>query len=184
MLEFVNIPMYNTTMKKLIISGIMLACGLSVSASPFDYRYSSHWKYVYHPHNESSYQHAWCSAHNGIEEYENTDKTRVDCLTDTYAVEFDFANKYYEAIGQALHYGIMTGKKPKVVLILDSKYFNQQMRYYERIKRIGEVYKIDVEYVSDDILNLDKDNKCSYADCKCQRTNKTGNSSKIRNIGG
>jgi len=72
--------------------------------------------YVKHQHSESSYQHAWCSTHNGIEEYENINKTRVDCLTETNAVEFDFANKWAESIGQALHYQAMTGKRAKVVL--------------------------------------------------------------------
>lgn len=156
----------------LIIVTIFLICGLSANASPFDYRYYNHWKAVYHPHSESSYQHVWCSAHNGIEEYENPDKTRVDCLTDTHAVEFDFANKYYEGIGQALHYSVMTGKKPMVVLILDSKYLKEQMIYFERIKKIGEVFNIDVEYVSDEILNLDENNKCPYLDCKCNRVKK------------
>ena len=31
--------------------------------------------------------------YNGIEEYELPDKTKVDLLTDKYAIEFDFANK-------------------------------------------------------------------------------------------
>ena len=70
-----------------------------------------------HEHNEASYQHAWCKLYNGIEEYENKDFTRVDCLTKTNAVEFDFANKWAESIGQALHYEYMTGKKGMVVLI-------------------------------------------------------------------
>ena len=116
---------------------------------PFDTKYYNHWKAVYHPHSESSYQHAYCSAHNGIAEYELSDKTRIDCLTDTYAIEFDFANKWAESIGQALHYSLISGKKPKVVLILDSKYKQQQMIYYERVKKLGQIYNIDVEYVSD-----------------------------------
>ena len=132
------------------------------SDTSFDYKYYKHWKAVYHPHNESSYQHAYCSTHKGIEEYELPDKTRVDCLTDEYAIEFDFANKYYEAIGQALHYAILTGKKPKVVLILDKKYKNKQMIYFERVKEIGKIYNIDVEYISDEILNLDEKKKCLY----------------------
>ena len=32
----------------------------------------------FHLHNEYSYQHEWCSAHNGIEEFENRYKTRVN----------------------------------------------------------------------------------------------------------
>ena len=67
----------------------------SINASlAFEYGYTSdNYKYIKHNHNEASYQHAWCSAHNGIEEYQNKDFTRVDCLTDTHAIEFDFANK-------------------------------------------------------------------------------------------
>ena len=79
------------------------------NASAFEYGYTSDgFKYVIHKHNESSYQHAWCSIHNGIEEYKNSDFTRVDCLTDTHAIEFDFADKWAESIGQALHYSFMT----------------------------------------------------------------------------
>lgn len=38
--------------------------------SGLEYGYASNsFKYVIHKHNESSYQHAWCSAHNGIEEF-------------------------------------------------------------------------------------------------------------------
>lgn len=72
-------------------------------------------------------------AHNGIEEFENKDYTRVDCLTDKYAVEFDFANKWAESIGQALHYQRMTGKKAKVVLILEDP--KKEMVYYHRVKK-------------------------------------------------
>ena len=145
---------------------------LPVGAYPFDTKYYNHWKAVYHPHNELSYQHAYCSMHNGIEEYELSDKTRVDCLTDTYAIEFDFSNKAYEAVGQSLHYALMTGKKPKIVLILDSKYKQQQMVYVERIKKIGQTYGIEVEYVSDEILNIDNKGKCQYKDCSCKRKSK------------
>ena len=43
-------------------------------------------------HKEANYQNYWCKYHNGIIEYRNNDYTRVDCLTETNAVEFDFAN--------------------------------------------------------------------------------------------
>ncbi len=103
-----------------------------------------------HRHNEASYQNAWCKAHKGIIEYENGDMTRVDCLTDTHAVEFDFSEKWAESIGQALHYGLMTGKKPMVVLILENP--KAQIKYYYRVKRIADIYDLDVEFVTDDIL--------------------------------
>ena len=72
------------------------------------------YKYVKRKYKESVYQNAWCSANSGVTEFENKDFTRVDCLTDTHAVEFDFANKWAEGIGQALHYQKMTNKTGKV----------------------------------------------------------------------
>ena len=158
-------------MKKFVILFFLIFISIPVHAKNFEYKYGR-CKYVYHPHNESSYQHSYCAIHNGIEEYELSDKTRVDCLTEKYAIEFDFANKKYESVGQALWYGINTGKTPKVVLILDSKYKKEQMRYFDRIKKIGEVYNFEVEYITDDILSLDKNGKCPYTDCKCNKNKK------------
>ena len=127
-------------------------------------------KYVKHAHSESAYQHAYCSAHNGIEEYENKDKTRVDCLTSCNAIEFDFSNKWAESVGQALHYQFMTGKKAKVVLILENP--KQEMVYYNRVKNLGKIYNFDVEYITPDILKIDKTGKCPYLDCKCNNKTK------------
>lgn len=67
---------------------------------------------------EKDYQLPWCSVNGGQAEYELPDKTRVDCLTPEYAVEFDYAHKWAESIGQSLYYSAMTGKKPAVVIIL------------------------------------------------------------------
>lgn len=143
---------------------IILITFFTISHSyAFEYGYTSNnFKYVKHQHNESAYQHAWCSAHNGIEEYENKDKTRVDCLTAYHAVEFDFANKWAESIGQALHYQLMTGKKTMVVLILEKP--TKEMLYYYRVKELGKIHGFDVEYVTTNILNLDENNQCPYAD--------------------
>ena len=156
-------------MKKIaFILSVIILVQLVVVASPFEYEvYNLGWKHVHHQHNEESYQQAWCSTHNGIMEYENSDFTRVDCLTKKHAVEFDFANKWHESIGQALHYATMTGKKAKVVLILDDPI--TQMIYFKRIKKIGKKYKFDVEYVTNDILQLDKDGRCKNPNCKCHK---------------
>ena len=48
-----------------------------------------------HLHLEKEYQTCSCNAHNGIMEYKLSDYTRVDCLTSTHAIEFDFAPKVY-----------------------------------------------------------------------------------------
>lgn len=156
-------------MKKfVVILSIVILCLNSVQA--FDYGYTkSGYKYVKHQHNESSYQHAWCEKHCGIEEYQNADFTRVDCLTKTHAVEFDFANKWAESIGQAEHYALQTGKKGKVVLILENP--QKEIIYYKRVKELGEIHNFDVEYVTTEILELDHNGKCPFKDCKCHKHN-------------
>ena len=154
--------------KTVFILLILIAFQIVGIAAPFEYETCNlGWKHVHHEHNEESYQQAWCDAHGGVMEYENSDFTRVDCLTKTHAVEFDFANKWHESIGQALHYSVMTGKKAKIVLILDDP--STQMVYFKRVKRIGKKYKFDVEFVTNDILNLGKDGKCQNPNCKCHR---------------
>ena len=151
----------------LLLSALMLSP--MVLAKPFEYKTCATCGYrnPVHKHNEASYQKAWCKEHNGIEEFENEDYTRVDCLTDKHAVEFDFANKWAESIGQALHYQKMTGKKAKVVLILDNE--KEQKVYYERVKVLGKKHKFDVEYVTNDIMKLNEEGKCFNPECKCHR---------------
>ncbi len=43
---------------------------------------------------------------------------RADIVNDTYAIEVEFAPKWKNAIGQALWYGLQTGKQPGIVIIL------------------------------------------------------------------
>lgn len=153
---------------------ILLLIPALVLAYPFTYDTCNlGYTHVHHKHNEASYQDAWCSIHGGVTEYENADHTRVDCLTKTHAVEFDFANKWAESIGQALHYGLMTNKKPKVVLILDNP--KTQMVYYKRVERLSKKYKFDTEYVTDDILKLDESGHCFNPKCKCYKQKNTDN---------
>lgn len=86
-----------------------------------------------HLHSEKEYQEFWCNKHNGIMEYKLNDKTRVDCLTDTLAVEVDFAPKWHECIGQALYYSKKTHRTPACVLIIENgkkdEKFVQRLRY-------------------------------------------------------
>ncbi len=68
-------------------------------------------------------------------EYVLPDRTRVDCLTDEYAIEVDFAPKWAEAIGQAIYCAKMTGRKPGIVLILEE---DKDQRYLNRLNRAVE----------------------------------------------
>ena len=88
---------------------------------------------------ESYYVNQWCTSDFGRKEAVLWDMTRVDCLAKDYAVEFDFAKKWAESIGQALYYSKMTGKKPAVALILTSPI---DYRYVKRIERLDNGIKI------------------------------------------
>ncbi|MCP3875223.1 MAG: hypothetical protein GY699_18975 [Desulfobacteraceae bacterium] len=68
---------------------------------------------------------------------------RVDILTNEYAIEVDWANKWKEAIGQALWYGQQTLRKPGIVLILkkpgDLKYaiqLNSTLEHFQLSDKI------------------------------------------------
>jgi len=94
-----------------------------------------------HLHKEKEYQEKWCARTGGVTEYRLEDGTRVDCLTESYAVEFDFAPKWAESIGQALYYSLMTGKRPGVVLIMENE---GDERYLDRLNSVAEKHNIKV----------------------------------------
>ncbi len=88
---------------------------------------------------ESYYVNQWCTPDFGRKEAILWDMTRVDCLTKDYAIEFDFAKKWAESIGQSLYYSKLTGKPPAVVLILTSP---ADYKYVKRIERLENGIKI------------------------------------------
>ena len=94
-----------------------------------------------HKYKERVYQEEWCGKSGGVTEYHLDDGTRVDCLTDQYAIEFDFAPKWAESVGQALYYALMTGKRPGVVLIMESE---GDGRYLVRLNALAERYNIKI----------------------------------------
>lgn len=54
-----------------------------------------------------------------VTEHRLWDGTRVDLLSDTWAVEVDYAGKWAECIGQALYYGQVSGRKPVCLLLVN-----------------------------------------------------------------
>ena len=84
-------------------------------------------------YKEAEYQKAWCDKRGGVMEYELPDKCRVDCLLPDMAVEFDFANKWAECIGQSLYYGKMTNRQPACVLIMERG--EKDVKYLRRLRR-------------------------------------------------
>ena len=84
---------------------------------------------------EADYAEPWCAAQGGVAEKVLADRTRVDCLLPGFAVEVDYAHKWAEAMGQALHYGRMTGRMPGVLLILKKP---GDVRYVHRLNTDAE----------------------------------------------
>ena len=95
-----------------------------------------------HQHLEKWYQNKWCAEHRGQAEVVLPDGTRADCLTDTHAVEFDFGGKWAEAIGQALYYGLQTGKRPGVVLILENE---KDSKHWLRLNSTVKHFRLPVD---------------------------------------
>ena len=89
--------------------------------------------------NEAYYVEKWCSPKFGRREAVLWDLTRVDCLTKDYAIEFDFAKKWAESVGQSLYYAKMTNRLPAVAIIL-TKW--SDMIYVKRIERLNNGIKI------------------------------------------
>lgn len=83
-------------------------------------------------HLEKEYQELWCKAKGGQLEYILNDKTRIDCLLPNMAVEFDFAPKWHECIGQALYYGNKTNRTPACVLIMENG--EKDLKYLKRLR--------------------------------------------------
>lgn len=70
---------------------------------------------------ESYYQINFADTINGTREYRLFDGTRVDIVTDTFAIEVDFASKWSQSVGQALYYGKVLNKKPAILLVVNGK---------------------------------------------------------------
>lgn len=65
---------------------------------------------------ESDYRDALSHYLNGEIEVPVTDG-KVDIVTQQYAIEVEFANKWKESIGQAIWYGLQTNREPAIILI-------------------------------------------------------------------
>lgn len=69
-------------------------------------------------------------------------KARVDIVTDLYAIEVDFANKWAEGIGQSLYYALETNKIPGILLIMENP--KKDQRYLNRLLKVTKELRISV----------------------------------------
>lgn len=99
-----------------------------------------------HVHKEAVYQKAFSDTltnnnTNNLIEVRLSDNTRCDIVTDSYAIEVDFANKWAESIGQSLHYSLMLNRKAGVLLILEGE---KDVKYLSRLMVTAKRYNITV----------------------------------------
>lgn len=74
-------------------------------------------------------------------EYRLEDRTRVDCLDDNYAIEYDWGRNWYEAIGQSLHYAMHTGRRAGVTLVIKEP---KEYVYADRALRLIRHYNLPI----------------------------------------
>jgi hypothetical protein len=110
---------YNTDMK-LLISAILFPI-LSLAES------------------QKFYQDKYCQ---GIKKYALADRTGVSCVTDTHAIEYGFAKKWVESIGQSLGYAFETNKKAEIVLLVE---YSSDYKYLTKLNSIIQHYKLPID---------------------------------------
>lgn len=91
--------------------------------------------------SEKSINTRWCANKAGVSEFRTKDGTFVDCLTDIYAVEAEFDNKWKEAIGQSLHYAESTNRRAAILFI---KRQNSRKDYYGELERVINKYRLPI----------------------------------------
>jgi hypothetical protein len=87
-------------------------------------------------------QDRWCYDHGGQARTVLEDQTRIECLTGTHAIKFGVGTDWADALGKALYYGLKSGKKPGVVLILKNEEDNE---YWLKLNATIEYFKLPVE---------------------------------------
>lgn len=90
---------------------------------------------------EKWYSHNWCTNAGGDDSVTLRDRTKPDCVLPDRVIEFDFGKgmKPYECVGQAIHYGRVTGKKPECILIQRSDISDETFQHAVRKAQSGVI---------------------------------------------
>ncbi len=130
--KFSFVPRVLLTSLKLFALLTLVSTGTFTQAKSAKATESSKW-------HEADFVDAHCQ---GEIEYVLADKTRVDCLTATHAIEYDWGKKWAESLGQALFYSAMTGKKAGIVLIVNPR---TKERFLKRLNKAISDNNLDVD---------------------------------------
>jgi hypothetical protein len=111
---------------------------------------------------ESYYQNLFAERIHGQKEVLLDDKTRVDVLTDTFAIEVDFADKWSQSVGQSIYYAEKLHKKAGIVLVINGL---EDDRFIQRLMMVAIKHDITVwviDYKDDSWGRVDVITKIVY----------------------
>ena len=95
--------------------------------------------------HESYYQDIAAEKYDGKTEVTMPDGTRCDIVTETHAIEVDFADKWGEAIGQSLNYSFQSNKRAGILLILESK---EDEKHLIRVNSIVKHFDLPIDVLA------------------------------------
>ena len=97
---------------------------------------------------KADYVHLYCK---GVEGVILPDRTRIDCLTENQAWEFNWAEKWNESFGRVLWHAYRLEKKPCLALILKS---SDDYIYLDVAKKLCDKYGVNlIEIKTKDFAN-------------------------------
>jgi len=89
------------------------------------------------------YQEKWCAENGGKVDYiHEGDNSNFVCIKDQYAIYLEYAGKWKEAVGQALYYSAITGKKPGVALIVTNS--TEDTKNLKNLRLVADKFNIRV----------------------------------------
>jgi len=94
---------------------------------------------------ESDYRSALCGSADYRQEVSMPNGTKADCVSETHAIEIDFAQKWAEAIGQSLNYAAETGKPPGVILICKSGTERKCLKWSLLLEQTASHWKLPIK---------------------------------------
>ena len=94
---------------------------------------------------EAHYQDIAAKKYSGQTEVVLPDGTRCDIVTETHAIEVDFADKWAEAIGQSLNYSFQLNKKAGILLILEKP---DDERHSILVQSITKRFKLTIDVLA------------------------------------
>ncbi len=112
---------------------------------------------------EVYYQDKFATIMHGATSVTLYDKTEVDILNDTFAIEVDFSEKWAESIGQSLYYAEMTNRKADVLLVVNG---NLDERFIRRLMTVAVKKDITVwlmDYTTEKWCKVDRFVEYSYS---------------------